>query len=99
MKKLKSYLVAAAVIVALGALTYGGCRLWDSDRGVVEAVEKQGYTNAQIVSKKRFWVGWRGCSESDTVGYDMVASNARGERVNLIVCGGKFLKGYTVRSR
>ena len=99
MKRLKGILVAIAIIAGLGALIYGGCRLWDSDAGVVEAVEKQGFINAEIVSKKRFWVSWRGCSGSDSVGYEMTALNTRGERVDLIVCGGRLLKGYTVRTR
>ena len=69
-----------------------------NDQNTVRAVEKQGYTNVQIIKKNILFVDWCGCAKGDDAEYDMGATNALGNRVDLIVCAG-VLKGVTVRTK
>lgn len=60
----------------------------------VRAMENNGFSNVTVVD--RSYVSFQ-CGSGDIVEYTVKATNARGERVTMIVCAG-WLKGATVRS-
>ena len=64
---------------------------------VVEATERQGYTDIQITDRSIVFVGLRGCGDDDTIVFEAKATNALGQRVDIIMCSGYF-KGVTVRT-
>lgn len=85
------------IVVALILLVkcFGGVLV--SEKGALETVTTMGFSEAQALHKGIFFVGWRGCSDSDYAKFEIRAKNPLGKPVNLIVCGGLF-KGYTLRS-
>jgi len=86
------YFAAVVVLFILG------CGNLVSDQRTISAVEKQGYTNVQIVKKHAIFPEYCGCGQGDDAAYDMIATNALGKSVDLIVCAG-ITKGVTVRTR
>jgi len=86
-----------AIIAMLFMLT--ACGMFVKEDKVTKAVEKQGYTNVQVLDKHIFFVNWRGCSKSDEAAFDVLATNALGQNVDLVVCAGWPFKGVTVRSK
>jgi hypothetical protein len=85
-------------LVAIMAVFIMGCGNLVSDQRVISAVEKQGYTNIQIVKKHILFPDYCGCGEGDDAAYDMIATNALGKSVDLIACAG-ITKGVTVRTK
>lgn len=64
----------------------------------IEALQKQGFTDINITGKDWLFVGFRGCSEDDSVKFTAIAKNARNETVEVYVCSGWLFKGSTIRS-
>ena len=85
------------VCLAVACLS-SGCGFLVSDDHTVEAVEKQGYSDARIQRIHVFFVHYFGCSKEDDAAYKMSAKNALGRRVDLTTCAGWPFKGVTVRT-
>lgn len=64
----------------------------------IKALQKQGFTDINITGKEWLFVGFRGCSEDDSVKFTAIAKNPRNETVEVYVCSGWLFKGSTVRS-
>lgn len=64
----------------------------------VEALHKQGFTDIKIIEKDWLFVGYRGCSDDDSVKFTAIAKNPRNETVEVYVCSGWLFKGSTVRT-
>ena len=92
MRLLKSILL----VLILGTMVTG-CGACVDDGRIIAGVEIQGFSNVKILDKSIFFVGLHGCSDSDNAAYDVEATNARGQRVQLMACAGVY-KGVTVRS-
>ena len=99
---MKSITLAIALLAIalppLAGCNIPGCGALVSDDNTVEAVMKQGYSDVQIKASHIFFVSWHGCGDSDRAAYKMAATNALGQRVDLIVCAGWPFKGVTVRT-
>jgi hypothetical protein len=91
MKRILFALLAAIVLLP-------GCGLLVSDFDTVEAVAKQGYSDVRILRIHPFFASFFGCSNGDVASYRMSATNALGQRVNLIACAGWPFKAVTVRT-
>lgn len=96
MKNLR--LICAIVVLCGVCIMFQGCGVFVRDNAVVKAVEKQGYRNVKVTSSHVLFVSWRGCSGSDDAAYKMLATNAFGQKVELIACAGWPFKGVTVRT-
>jgi len=88
------YIVLFLILVGLDA-TCGTCV---SKESTVNAVEKQGYSNIEVLDKNVFFVSWRGCSGSDDAMFTMKATNSVGKDVEIMACAGWPFKGVTVRT-
>ncbi len=64
----------------------------------VRALEKQGYSNIEIINHQYFLVGWKGCDDKDAAKFTARAINPTGNKVEVFVCTGWFLKGATIRT-
>ncbi|MBI2426590.1 MAG: hypothetical protein HYV34_01970 [Candidatus Kerfeldbacteria bacterium] len=100
---MKYIITAVAVIAALLILWYGaGLMFWPgiyvSEEKVILAVEKQGYSDITVEDKDVFFVGWKGCSDNDDALFELTATNARGQGVELLACAGWPFKGVTIRT-
>ncbi len=69
-----------------------------SQTKAVHAAEDLGYTNVAVTSKSIWFVGIRGCGESDNARFTVHGTGPDGKERDLTVCAGVF-KGGTVRSR
>lgn len=78
-------------------LMLGGCGTFVTERQVIQAVEKQGYTDIAITRKHIFFLGCNGGSKSDDAVFHARATNPAGQRVDILICAGLF-KGVTVRT-
>lgn len=85
------YVIGVAVIL-FGI--FGGLLVNEST--AVDAVDKVGFTEYQIVSREWFLVFIRGCSRDDQVKFNFTAKDQRGKTVSGYVCAG-VLKGPTLR--
>lgn len=86
------FLVVCAFAIAL---VVQGC----STMNKAEAegvVRKMGFTNPECVEEIDFVVAWDGCSKGDDRAFKVWATNAQGQRVQLLVCTGLW-KAATVR--
>jgi hypothetical protein len=81
------------------AVSLCSCGVLVDDDKVKGAVEKQGYSDVVLGEKSVVFVGWAGCSDSDSAAYKVRAKNVKGDTVDLIVCAGWPFKGITVRSK
>lgn len=70
-----------------------------SDARAIHAAETQGFTHVKVLDKHYFVPQWYGCGHDDDLGWDIEATNPIGQRVQLIVCAGFWMKGATVRSK
>lgn len=68
------------------------------DVAAKRAAEAMGFVDVAVESSSVF-AAWDGCSADDAASHRVRATNARGERVALVVCCGAVLKGCTVSSR
>lgn len=106
MKKLKTVLTTGLIVIAaiVGIIFGGGLFFWQgmyvSEDSVVEAIEKQGYTDVVVDDKDIFFVSSFGgeCGEKDDALFEVTATNALGKRVELIACAGWPWKGVTIRT-
>jgi hypothetical protein len=93
-------LVALAVAWLIVAFTwYQGVFVSQDD--VVAAVEKQAYSDVVVDDKDIFFVNfWGGeCGEMDDALFEITATNALGNRVEIIACAGWPWKGVTIRTQ
>lgn len=88
------YVVLFVVVIFLDAM----CGVCASKEATINAVEKQGYSNVQVLDKHIFFTGWRGCSSADAAVFEIRATNARGQDVDILACAGWPFKGVTVRT-
>ncbi|MFH1430180.1 MAG: type II secretion system protein [Candidatus Uhrbacteria bacterium] len=63
----------------------------------IHAAQTQGYSEPIVTNDMRIAVRLRGCG-GDAAGFEMDATNPRGERVKILVCCG-LLKNCTIRSQ
>jgi hypothetical protein len=63
----------------------------------IHAATVEGYTDVKVTDRHDFLAAWYGCSGSDAVGFEVSATNVKGERVKLLVCSGWLIKAATVR--
>ncbi len=71
---------------------------WVNKSEAVRSLETQGYSNVQITEHKWFFVGVRGCENSDAARFDATTTNPAGKQVHLFVCVGWPFKGATIRT-
>lgn len=83
------------IVVTFFAIFRGS---WVDKSEAVRALETQGYSKVEIIEHKWFFVGVRGCENSDAARFDASANNPVGKQVRLFVCVGWPFKGATVRS-
>ena len=65
---------------------------------VIEAVENQGYSNADVTDHAWFFIGYRGCDDHDAARFTITAINPIGQEVEIYACSGFPFKGITIRS-
>lgn len=101
MKNLMFYavvcLAAIGAIVGFVYLTNPG--LAYSYEEAANAVRKNGYTNVVVLDRDDWFIRgwWGGCGKDDDVKFDVTATNASGEFVELTACA-QFGKGFVVRT-
>ena len=86
--------VVVVLLVLPLTLFRGSCV---SEDVAIKAATTSGYTNPKVLDRHYFFVGWQGCSGSDAAGFDVEAINPQGQKVQLLVCSGFFVKAATVR--
>jgi hypothetical protein len=67
------------------------------DSQALRAVNTLGFTNAHVVDKSIWFVGFQGCDARDAALFAVQATNPVGKRVIVNVCVGWPFKGATVR--
>ncbi len=91
---------ALFVVFFFSVLFMGFCRGILTDQDVaIRTLEAQGYSDIEIIDKAWWAVGFRGCDESDATRFTAQATNPTGNRVEVYVCTGAFVKGGTIRVR
>ena len=65
----------------------------------VSTLRTMGFSDVKVTDSHPYFPSWAGCSDSDRVAHDATATNAAGQRVNVVVCCGLVLKGCTVRAQ
>ena len=96
MKKL-AHRISAFVLGLAMMFSLSGCGAIASEDVAIRTLEASGFSNIQITDHAWFKVGWRGCSDSDKARFTATATNPAGQRVEVYVCTGAFLKGGTIR--
>jgi hypothetical protein len=86
-------LIGVTLVLGLGLFIAMQAGPPDNSKAV-RAMENIGFSDVTVVN--RSYVSFQ-CGRGDIVEYTVKATNARGERVTMIVCTG-WLKGATVRS-
>ena len=90
-------LVVVLVVLFVGFSMVRG--IFVPEQRALEALEKQGYTEAVITDHSWFLPGFQGCDTRDAAVFDATAVNPIGKRVDIIVCTCFFFKGATIRTR
>jgi hypothetical protein len=86
-------------VLGLFVMGFGGCgALSRNVPSAIHSAQVAGFSDVQVTATHIFFTGFRGCDEKDSVVYDATATNVRGEKVSLIICGG-FWKANTIRSK
>lgn len=94
------FFLAIAVLIVLVIAVEAWFGSLVDEQTAINAMKAAGYSDVQIVDRQNWAVSFRGCSKEDAAKFDVVATNARGERVdNAYVCIGWPLKGATIRYR
>lgn len=91
-------IVFIIVIALLCLVACRGCISPVTSEDAIEVAKNQGYSNAKVVSRDYLFVGYRGCSDEDSLRFVIKAKNPLGKSVQIYVCTGFWLKGATVRS-
>ncbi len=87
-------------LVILGILIFealGGGGIFVEPAKAVRALENQGFTEINIREKQVYFIGWRGCDQTDSARFVGTAKNPVGKVVPVSVCAGVF-KGATIRT-
>jgi hypothetical protein len=95
-RKIVVVLLGAGVFVAVAAAVGGLSQ--HTEGSVVNAISDQGYTDVSIIDSHHVGSSWYGCSNSDSVAYEVTATNVNGKRVRLVACTDMWMKGVTIRS-
>lgn len=69
-----------------------------SDSRPFRAAQTMGFTDVKMVSYTVLFTSLKGCGLADAKEWYMEGTNAQGQRVSFIVCGG-FFKDNTIRVR
>jgi hypothetical protein len=94
---MKVLVTVAFFVIVLPLIVFRGSCV--EQEVALHAVQVEGYTDAKVVDRHNVFAGWQGCAGEDAVGFDVEATNVKGERVKLLVCAGWWLKAATVRVR
>lgn len=89
-------LLLTAVLGVATLMTSTGCGNLVDDQTALRAVKDEGYTKATITEKHTVAPGFYGCDEKDTAGFEVDATNIKGDPVKLTVCCG-IIKACTIR--
>lgn len=87
--------LAIVLLILIGVQFRGS--LVDKDVAI-RALEKQGYSNIEIINHQYFAVGWKGCDSKDAAKFTARVTNPAGKRVEVFVCTGWLFKGATIRT-
>jgi hypothetical protein len=74
-----------------------GCGEFKSVSEAKRTAEAAGLSSVVVRGKHGMAPSLYGCSESDAVAFDVIGTNARGDRVDAVVCCGLVLKACTIR--
>ena len=98
--KIESIVIIALFLLIVGSIMFFGlCRGILVDESVAtKALEKQGYTEIEIINHDWFLIGFRGCDKNDAAKITAIAKNPIGQEVEVFVCCGWPFKGATIRS-
>lgn len=80
---MKSIMIILALAICLTSCT-------NNDKAI-ELLQQEGYTDIEMTGYDMF-----GCSDKDMYSSGFKATNAQGNRIVGVVCGG-YMKGYTIR--
>lgn len=99
---LKADIMMGAALVAGFLLLPRSCTAvveqnYDATDAVATA-EDMGFTDAEVTEVNRWYPGFQGCDEKDSIGFELNATNPNGDEVDLLVCKGLF-KGATIRQK
>ncbi len=64
----------------------------------VSTLRAMGFSEIKVTDSHQYFASWHGCDEKDGVAHEASATNAAGQKVNVVVCCGYVLKGCTVRT-
>lgn len=88
------------ITIFLLTFALAGCGYLVDEEEVIQAAEKQGYTNIEIIDSHEIMPKWAGgCGDRDNVAFEATATNSLGKKVDLILCAGWPFKGVTVRTK
>ncbi len=93
------FAVYGSLLVAAMSVDYGVGEIADHTYGADRAVayaEQNGYTGVTLDGVEHLAVEFRGCSDSDEVGYELEGTAPNGVHAHILVCKGIF-KGATLR--
>lgn len=96
---LTELLIVVAIIGIIFLSLFRGLLSSNSGFDAVSNVETMGFTEVEVTGSKYVAVGWRGCGDDDSVAYEITAKNPTGNKVNVLMCCGMWLKGCTVRTK
>jgi hypothetical protein len=93
---------ALATVIAGGLslaffLLRAACAPTASD--AMKAMRTMGFRDIAIVGSHEWAPNFNGCAEDDAVAHEATATNSAGEKAQVVVCCGMWLKGCTVRTR
>lgn len=82
----------------IASILFLGCGEFVSQDRAVKAATDEGYTHVTVTGQHGIsphYVG--GCDSSDSVAFDVTATNNQQRRVSFTVCCGLVMKGCTIR--
>jgi hypothetical protein len=80
------------------AYMISACGFTIGDSVAYNTMENAGFTDVKIVARHELTPSWNGCSESDSIAFEVRATNpTNGKRVNAVVCSGWLFKAATIR--
>jgi len=85
-------------VVGLFILIFGRGMFVGEDKAI-RAAEIRGYSNVEVIDKDTFFVGLRGCDETDAARFTVTAINPIGKEVEFFICSGWFFKDSTLRTK
>lgn len=83
-------------VIVMGAML-AGCGYLVDEGEACRVATAQGFSACRVTDSHVVTSGLAGCAKEDAAGFDVAATNPRGQRVALLVCCGWPFKGCTVR--